>query len=77
MRTKEDVINLFSYHQLDADGVTRISYFRERYISLALDIMNGTRESPERTLALRKLHDSMMEINVLISLDYPQVSTGS
>lgn len=72
MRTPEDVDNLFSYHRLDSDGVTRINYFRERYKALAFDVLNGVRESPERTIALRKLHESMMEINVLISLDYPK-----
>ena len=71
MRTADDVNNLFSYHRLDSDGVTRINYFRERYKKLAFDILNGVPESPERTIALRKLHESMMEINVLISLGYP------
>lgn len=71
MRTHEDVENLFSYHRLDSDGLIKVDHFRDRFKTLAHDIINTTKECPERTLVLRRLHTTMMELNVLISLDYP------
>lgn len=71
MMTTIEVDNLFSYHKLDSDGVTRINYFREQYKKLAYNILNGTKSSAEQTLCIRRLHESMMQLNVLISLDYP------
>lgn len=76
MRTPEDVERLFSHHKLDTDGVTRVHYFRERFKTLANDILNAVPESPERTLVLRELHSTMMKLNVCISLDYPVDPNG-
>ena len=71
MRTHEDVDNLFSYHRLDADGVLRSNHYREKFKALAHEIINTEQESPERTLVLRTLHTTFMQLNVLISLGYP------
>lgn len=72
MRTHEDVENLFSYHRLDDDGVLRVNHYREKFKALAHEIINTEKESAERTLVLRTLHTTMMQLNVLISLDYPK-----
>lgn len=67
----EEVDNLFSYHELDRDGIQRINVFRDQYKKLAHSILNGTNPSPEQTLCIRRLHESMMQINILISSEYP------
>lgn len=69
--SNEDIDSLFSYHVLDKDGVTRMNFFREQYKTLAKNIVNGTNASPEQTLCIRRLHESLMQLNVLISMDYP------
>jgi hypothetical protein len=71
MMSFEEIESLFSSHQLDADGKLRMKIFRDKYKKLAFDIMNGVKPSAERTLAIRRLHESMMQINVLISSEYP------
>lgn len=71
MRSHADVDNLFSYHKLNEDGITRVNHYREQFKALAHEIINTEKESPERTLVLRSLHTTMMQLNVLISLDYP------
>lgn len=73
MMTNEDIDNLFAHHELDKDGMTRITYFRDTYRKLAKDILNGTHASAEQTLCIRRLHESLMQLNVLISMDYPIV----
>jgi hypothetical protein len=71
MMSHEEVDSLFSYHHLDKDGIKRIEVFRDQYKALAHNILNGTNTSPEQTLCIRRLHESMMQINILISSEYP------
>ena len=66
---KLDLENLFSYHAPKGDQVARYNKIREAAHNFAQVIVDLTPESPEQTLAIRKIHDAMMQGNAAIAVN--------
>lgn len=67
--TKEQIDNLFSYHPPKGDQVARYNLIREKAREFAQIINENTPPSAEQTLAIRKLHDSVMQANAAIAVN--------
>lgn len=66
---KLDLDNLFKYHAPKSDQVERYAVIREAAQSFAEVIQMTTSESAEQTLAIRKVHDAMMQANAAIAIN--------
>jgi len=69
MRTKEEVEHAFTYHAPRGPG--EIAFYqsvREQAGDLALFVFLALPETPERTLALRKIQDAVMAANLACAL---------
>ncbi len=64
---KLDLDNLFKYHAPKPDQVKRYAEIRDAALVFAEAIVALTPESPEQTLAIRKVHDAMMQANSAIA----------
>lgn len=64
---KLDLDNLFKYHPPKGDQVERFAEIREAAQNFAQVIVDLTPESPEQTLAIRKVHSAMMDANSAIA----------
>ncbi len=64
---KLDLDNLFNYHAPKDDQIERYAVVREAAQAFAEVIQMTTPESPEQTLAIRKVHDAMMQANAAIA----------
>jgi hypothetical protein len=78
MRTIQDLENIFSYHKPHGDQPERYERIRAYAKGLATEIFHLCPESPERTLALRKVQEACMFANASIAINEahraPQVS---
>lgn len=66
---KLDLDNLFSYHAPQGDQVERYAEIREAAQNFAQVVLDLTPESAEQTLAIRKVHDAMMQANSAIAVN--------
>jgi len=66
---KLDLDNLFKYHAPKGDQVERYAKLRDAAKTFAEAIEELTPESPEQTLAIRKVHDAMMQANSAIAIN--------
>lgn len=57
------LIDSFKYHQPTPTQVERISNIRKGAIAFAEIILANTKEDPDQTVSIRKLHESMMTAN--------------
>ena len=64
---KLDLDNLFSYHAPKGNQVERYGEIREAAQSFAQVIVDLIPESAEQTLAIRKVHEAMMQANSAIA----------
>lgn len=64
---KLDLENLFSYHAPKGDQIQRYAEIRSEALKFARKIVELTPESPEQTLAIRKIHEAVMQANAAIS----------
>lgn len=62
-----DLDNLFSYHPPKGDQIKRYAEIREAAQAFAQVIVDVTPASAEQTLAIRKVHDAMMQANSAIA----------
>lgn len=67
MSQKLDLQNLFSYHAPKADQIERYAEIRAAALVFAEAIVSMTPPSAEQTLAVRKVHDAMMQANAAIA----------
>ena len=67
MTPKLDLDNLFKYHPPKGDQVQRYAEIREAAQAFSQVIVDLTPASPEQTLAVRKVHDAMMQANSAIA----------
>jgi len=69
MRTREDVIEAFTYHPPRSEAEKAFyEDFRDQARELALYLVAAIPESAERTLALRKLHECVMQANAAVAI---------
>jgi hypothetical protein len=63
------VEKIFTYHPPHGDQVVRYTTIRDIARVLALVILDQTPESPEQTLAIRKLQEAVMFANAAIAIN--------
>lgn len=66
---KLDVENLFKHHPPTEDQARRYRRIRIAAKDFANVIAETVRESPEQTLAIRKVHEAMMQANAAIAVN--------
>lgn len=66
--TESDVERMFTYRPWTDEEVRKYRPLRDMAKELALEVVRRVPDSPERTLALRALHDASMKINLAISM---------
>lgn len=66
---KLNLDNLFKYHAPKGCQVERYAKIREAAQNFAQTIQDLTPESAEQTLAIRKVHDAMMQANSAIAIN--------
>jgi hypothetical protein len=69
LRTIEEAQAIFDYHKPDKDQQNRIEVARESYKKLVASLFHNVQDSPDKTVWLRKLHESMMTYNKAIVLE--------
>lgn len=69
--TLADILNTFKYHNTSDEQVERISNIRDGAMAFAGHIWTNVPPGPDRTVALRKLHEAMMTANKAIVCEGP------
>lgn len=69
IKTIEEAHRIFEYHKPDADQTNRIEVAREAYKRLVSSLFHNVQDGPDKTVWLRKLHESMMTYNKAIVLE--------
>lgn len=69
IRTLEEAQATFNYHKPDKDQQGRIEVAREAYKKLLASLFHNIQDGPEKTVWVRKLHESMMTYNKGIVLE--------
>lgn len=59
----ENIVDSFKYHQPSAEQIGRIANVRAAHIDCAKLILQNVASSADQTVAIRKLHESMMTCN--------------
>jgi len=62
----DEAIATFAYHQPNDEQVNRISRVRDAHKSLVAALWGIVPNGPDRTAAIRKIHESMMTCNKAI-----------
>lgn len=68
MFTKEYVEKLFTFRKWSPEEVEEYSFLREECKEIALLVLDKVPECPERTLAIRSLHEAVYFINTAVTL---------
>ncbi len=63
------IVDSFRYHQPSAAQIERIARVREAHVACAKLILQNTPVGADQTVALRKLHESMMTANKAIACE--------
>ena len=69
--TESDIERMFTYLPWTENMIRKYRPLREMAKELALEVVRLVPDSPERTLAIRALHDASMKVNLAISM-HPQ-----
>ena len=69
IRTKEDVETAFTYQRPHGDQPHRYEAINGAAKVMAVSIISNCPESPERTLAIRKLQEARMWANASIAIN--------
>lgn len=64
--TLDEAIATFAYHKPDDEQVERIAAVREAHKAAVCAIWGLVPNGPDRSVAIRKLHESMMTCNKAI-----------
>lgn len=68
---EQAILDSFSYHKPSDEAAQRIENVRYVCRTAAVGIMANVPDSADRTVALRKLHEAMMNANKAIVLEPP------
>lgn len=66
---EKQILESFDYHKPNDDQTNRIQNIRDAHKLLAFTIFKNVKNSADRTVALRKLHECMMNCNKSIVLE--------
>ncbi len=69
IRTLDEALNQFSYHIPTDAGIERITAIRNAHKNLVKVIWDQVPDGPDRTVAIRKVHEAMMTCNKAIVLE--------
>jgi hypothetical protein len=69
IRTLGEALATFDYHKPTDAGVEKITVIRNAYKNLVKVIWDQVPDGPDRTVAIRKAHESMMTCNKAIVLE--------
>ena len=72
MRSPMEVERAFTYHPPQPDQIPRYQTIRDNAKTLAFEILAHCPDSPERTIALRKLQECTMMANASIAINEVQ-----
>lgn len=75
MRALSEVIEQFAYHPANAVSAPKHGALRTLYTNHAMDIWPLIPDGPEKTLAMRKLQESLMYANLAVALTVPSESS--
>lgn len=64
-----EALATFDYHKPSDEQVDRISVIRNAHKNLVKVVWDNVPNGPDRTVAVRKLHESMMTCNKAIVLE--------
>lgn len=67
--TKEEIVDIFTYHAPKNDQPARYNAIREGAREFALAIINNTKPSADQTAAIRLLREAVMTANASIALE--------
>ena len=67
--TAENVEKVFSYHAPDEDQIKKYAAIRAQAKDFARTILEVVPECADRSVALRKLRECVMDVNAAIALD--------
>jgi hypothetical protein len=63
----DDITNKYKYHEPTENQIARYNTIREEFKRLAMLVTDLTPICPDQTVALRKLHDANMAVNLTIA----------
>lgn len=69
IRTLPEALATFDYHQPSGGQVDRIQVIRQAAKAFVTEIWAQCPEGPDRTVAIRKVHEAMMTANKSIVLE--------
>lgn len=69
IRTLDEALATFDYHKPSDDQVARIFAVRHAAKQFVANIWMSCPEGPDRTVAIRKVHEAMMTANKSIELE--------
>lgn len=69
MRDLASALDAFDYHQPNPDQIDRIASNRKAYKALVEILWKNLPDGPDKTVAIRQLHESMMTANKAIVLE--------
>ncbi len=67
--TVEEALSTFDYHKPDDGQIERIAEVRRAHKRLVVALWSVVPSGPDRTAAIRKIHESMMTCNKAIVLE--------
>lgn len=71
MRSLDDALDQFAYHPATSDTAMKHAAVREAYSDFVRHVWPLIPDGPEKTLALRKLQESLFYANTAIALTAP------
>ena len=71
MRTLDEALDVFAYHPATSDTAMKHAAVREAYSDFVRHVWPVIPDGPEKTLALRKLQESLFYANTAIALTAP------
>lgn len=77
MRDLQSLLSLFAYHPATPEVAQTYSNLRAAFKPLAEQVWDLVPDGPEKTLALRKLHEALMYANLAVALTSPEAEEGT
>lgn len=77
MRTLDDAMSLFVYHPATPDTAKQHAAVRDAFVNLLPELWDLIPDGPEKTLSLRKLHESLMYASLAVALQAPADTSGT
>jgi len=66
--TKEQIEHMFTYHAPTIEQTLKYNLLTQEFLKLALLVEETVKDSGDRTIALRRLHEARMLTNAAVAL---------